>query len=89
MSEPLTARQRQTLAARRTFADRFTTAEEKTEHYRVLGRKSAVHRVVLSGQEASALAEAYALLARIVARTQKPSNAEGLPSASSDSEITA
>jgi hypothetical protein len=89
MSDPLTARQRQTLAARQAFADRFTSPEERTEHYRSLGRKSAAHRVVLSGYEASALAEAYALLARIVARTQKASNAEGLPKDSSDSEVAA
>ncbi len=51
MSDPLTARQRQTLAARQAFADRFTSPEERTEHYRALGRKSAARRLVLSRDE--------------------------------------
>ena len=89
MSEPLTVRQRQTLAARQALAARFPTPEERTEHYRALGRRSAEQRVVLSGDEATALADAYALLARIVERTRKVSNTEVHPSDSSDSEIAA
>ena len=85
MSEPRTARQRQTQAARQALADRFTSPEERTEHYRALGRLSARRRLVLSGDEASALAEAYALLARIVSRSR--SEADESQSCSADTSV--
>jgi hypothetical protein len=68
MSEPLTAGQRRTRAAREALAARFTSPQERSEHYRDLGRKSAADRRVLSGDDAAALVSAYALLGRIVAR---------------------
>ena len=74
MSDPLTARQRQTLAARQAFADRFTSPEERTEHYRALGRKSAATRLVLSRAAMDALADAYALLGRVVAQERPESS---------------
>ena len=68
MPEPITARQQQTLAGRQALADRFPTPEARTQHYRELGRRSAERRVVLSGDEAAALRNAYALLAKIADR---------------------
>jgi hypothetical protein len=56
MSEPaLTARQRQTLAARQALARKFATPQEKSDYYRTLGRKAAAGRIVLSGSDAAAL----------------------------------
>ena len=68
MPETLTARQRQTLNGRRALADRFPTPEARTQHYRELGRRSAERRLVLSGNEAVALRDAYALLRTIAER---------------------
>ena len=70
MPETLTARQRQTLPGRRALADQFPTPEARTEHYRALARRSADRRVVLSGDEAAALADAYSLLGRIAERAR-------------------
>ncbi len=90
MSEPRTARQRQTQAARHALAERFSSPEERSEHYRALGRLSAERRLVLSGDEASALADAYALLARIVARTESKANQPHIDSSEpSDPEVAA
>jgi hypothetical protein len=87
MSKPLSARQRQTHAAREALAARFSSPEERSEFYRALGRTSAARRVVLSRDEVAAalppLAEAYALLARIVARARH--EVDELPSSSSPS----
>jgi len=74
MSDPRTARRRQTEAARHALAERFASPEERTAHYRALGWLSAERRLVLSGDEATALADAFALLARIVARTGSRAN---------------
>ena len=68
MPQTLTRRQHQTLPARRALAEQFPTPEARTEHYRALGRRSAERRVVLSGDEAAALRNAYALLAKIADR---------------------
>ena len=70
MPETLTLRQRQTLPGRRALAEQFPTLEARTEHYRALGRRSAERRLVLSGDEASALADAYSLLGRIAERVR-------------------
>jgi hypothetical protein len=56
-------RQQRTLAARQSFA----SPEEKSEYYRALGQKSAEGRLVLSDEDAQALADAYELLSRICA----------------------
>ena len=72
MSETLTLGQRRTLAARQAFAAKFETPEQKSEHYRQLARRSNDGRIVLSGDEAAALGDAYALLAKIVARNRQP-----------------
>jgi hypothetical protein len=76
MPQTLTPRQRQTLAGRRALADQFSSPEARTEHYRALGRRSAERRVVLSGDEAKALSEAYALLGRIAERAQSKISAD-------------
>jgi hypothetical protein len=67
----LSSGQYQTKRAREAFAAQFPTPESKTEFYRELGRKSAAGRIVLSGEEAAALADAYALLGRIAERVTK------------------
>ena len=59
--------QKRTERGRSTFLDRFATPEEKTEYFRALGKRSAEGRVVLSGDEAAALATAYRLLGTIAA----------------------
>ena len=64
----LTPRQRQTLAGRQALAAKFSTPEEKSEHYRRLARRSNEGRLVLSGDEADALSRAYRLLGEIVGR---------------------
>ena len=93
MSDPLTARQRQTQAAREALAARFTSPEERSEFYRALGRKSAAQRVVLSRDDVAALAplvDAYALLARIVARAGSATGTtQSSSTSSSDLEVTA
>ena len=70
MLETLTRRQRQTLPGRLALAEQFPTPEAQTEHYRALGRRSAERRFVLSGDEAAALVDAYALLSRIAERAR-------------------
>lgn len=66
----LTPRQRQTLAGRQALAAKFETPEQKSEHYRHMAERSNAGRVVLSGDEASAIADAYSLLGKIVGRTR-------------------
>jgi hypothetical protein len=82
VAEPLTPRQRQTLAARQTFAQTFTTPEKKREYYSALGRKAAEGRVVLSASDASVIAEAHRslegltrIVAKIAERVEKESTA--------------
>ena len=70
MPETFTARQRQTLNGRQALAEQFPSPEARTEHYRALGRRSAERRVVLSGDEAAALVDAYSLLSRIAERAR-------------------
>ena len=70
MPETLTLRQRRTLPGRRALAEQFPNPEAQTEHYRALGRRSAERRFVLSGDEAAALVDAYALLGRIAERAR-------------------
>jgi hypothetical protein len=70
MRETLTARQRQTEPGRRALAEHFPTPELKTQHYQALGRRSAERRLTLSADEATAVVEAYSLLARIAERAR-------------------
>ncbi len=69
MSETLTPGQRRTASAREAFARKFPTQEAKSEHYRAMAVKANAGHVVLSGDEAEALRDAYRLLAGIAART--------------------
>jgi hypothetical protein len=77
MPEVLSPAQRGTLPARQALAAKFSSPEEKTEHYRQMAEKANAGRVVLSGAEAESLAEhtealgeAYALLSKIAARAR-------------------
>ncbi len=58
----LSPAQRRTLPAREAFAQKFPTPEAKSEHFRALAEKANAGRVVLSGDEAAALRDAYRLL---------------------------
>src|SRR5215217_7393809 len=69
---PSTPGQRQTKAARDAFASRFSSPEERSRFYREIGRRGNDARLVLSGDEAAVLAEAYALLSRIAGRLPHP-----------------
>ena len=68
--ETLSPGQRRTLAAREAFASKFETSEQSIKHYRDMAEKANAGRVVLSGDEASALVDAYALLGRIAERAR-------------------
>jgi len=67
--QKISTAQERTLAAREALARKFPTPEAKTEHYRAMAAKANAGRVVLSGDEARALSDAYTLLGRIAART--------------------
>jgi hypothetical protein len=69
-AEMVTDRQRRTLPARQALAQQFSSPEQKSEFYRSLGKRSAESRIVLSGDEAAALVDAYALLGRIAERAR-------------------
>ncbi len=71
MPDVLSQRQQRTLAARQAFANRFSTPQEQTEYFSALARRAAAGRVVLTTADASVLAEAYAVLARIAERTRQ------------------
>ncbi len=62
--------QKRTERGRSTFLDRFATPEERTEYFRALGKRSAEGRIMLSRDEAAALATAYRLLGTIAARAR-------------------
>ncbi len=70
-TDPLTPRQRQTCAARRTLAAKFATPEAKSAHFRAMAERANADRVTLNADEASALGEAYALLRKIAQRHPK------------------
>ena len=57
-----------TLPAREALARKFQTEQEKSDHYRSLAIKSHEGRVVLRGDDADALRQAYALLSKIADR---------------------
>src|SRR3712207_2821470 len=68
MPEVLTKDQRRTLPAREALARKFSNPEEKSAHYRAMAARANAGRVVLSAEEAAALADAYGLLGRIAER---------------------
>jgi hypothetical protein len=70
MPELLSPAQRRTLPAREALARRFDSPEEKRQHYRAMAEKANAGRVVLSADEATAVVEAYSLLARIAERAR-------------------
>jgi hypothetical protein len=59
---------RRTQAAREAFAHKFPTPEARSEFYRRIGERGNAGRVVLRADEAAALRNAYALLAKIADR---------------------
>jgi hypothetical protein len=65
VSETLTPGQRRTMRAREALAAKFATPEAKSDHYRRIGAFGNEGRLVLSGDEAAALANAYHLLGAI------------------------
>jgi hypothetical protein len=71
----LTANQRRTAPARAAFDARFSTPEERSEHFRRIGQRGNHVRVTLTAAEAAALAEAFRLLSGIAARL--PAGADG------------
>jgi hypothetical protein len=70
MPDVLSPAQRQTLPAREAFARKFPGPEAKSEHFRAIGERGNAGRVVLSGDEAVALVDAYQLLSRIAERAR-------------------
>ena len=66
MEEALTPAQRRTLPARQALAAKFSSPEEKSEHFRSLARRSHERRLTLSGDEAAALLHFHELLGSIV-----------------------
>jgi hypothetical protein len=74
MLETLSPDQRRTLKAREALASKFATPEQKTAHYRAMAERANAGRVVLSGNEATALRDAYRLLRTIADRL--PDHAE-------------
>jgi hypothetical protein len=71
MEEGLTPAQRRTLPARQALAAKFSSPEEKSEHFRALARRSHAGRVVLSAGEAAELAQVSDVLRRLVERDQR------------------
>ncbi len=69
-AEVLTDRQRQTLPARQALNAKFETPQQRSDHFRELGRKSAEGRILLSADESAALVSAYDLLTRIAERAR-------------------
>ena len=73
-STELTPGQRRTLKARQAFAAKFSSTEEKKRYYQDLARKAAERRrqgLVLSPEEALAIAQAYELLRLAAERVRK------------------
>jgi hypothetical protein len=64
----LSPAQRRTLPARKALAAKFPDPEAKREYYREIGERGNAGRVVLRAEEAAALRDAYALLAKIADR---------------------
>jgi hypothetical protein len=75
MPDVLSANQRRTKPAREALAAKFASPEEKREYYRTIGERGNAGRVVLSAEQAAALRQAYALLAKITERLPDPTPA--------------
>jgi hypothetical protein len=73
MPDVLSPAQRRTLPAREAFARKFPSPEAKSEHFRAMAERANAGRIVLSGDEASALRDAYRLLRTIADRLPDPS----------------
>jgi hypothetical protein len=71
--ETLTPGQQRTTAARDALARKFPSPEAKSEFYREIGARGNAGRVVLRAEEATALRDAYRLLASIADRIPDPS----------------
>jgi hypothetical protein len=71
VSESLTPAQQRTLPARQALAAKFSSPEEKSEHFRALARRSHASRLTLSAHEAATLAEVSEFLRRLVERDQR------------------
>ena len=80
-TQPLSPRQRQTLAARRALAAKFPSSDERSAHYRALADKANAGRITLTAEDVAALSKAYALLDGIAARHR-----DKLDAASSDGQ---
>lgn len=65
MTDPLTAGQQRTVAARAALAAQFLDPESKRAHYRSMGQKAQAKRVVLPAELAKAIADSHAALARL------------------------
>jgi hypothetical protein len=74
VQETLTPAQRRTLPARQALEAKFATTAEKTEYFRELARRSHERRLTLSGDEATAVLDAYALLRSIAERVKRQSD---------------
>lgn len=61
----LERRRRQTANARQALAAKFPTPEARSAHYSAAGRRGNERRLVLSGDDVVALADAYRTLERI------------------------
>jgi hypothetical protein len=70
VSETLTPAQRRTLPARQALEAKFASTAEKTEYFRDLARRSHERRLILSGDDATAVLTAYTLLRSIAERVQ-------------------
>ncbi len=68
MPDVLSPAQRRTLPAREAFARKFPSPEAKSEHFRAMAERANAGRVVLSGEQARALQDAYRLLRTIADR---------------------
>jgi hypothetical protein len=71
MPELLSPAQRRTLPAREALARKFDSPEAKKRHYRAMADKANAGRVVLSGDEAEAVVQAYRLLEMIAERARQ------------------
>jgi len=71
----LSPNQRRTQRAREVFAAQFPDPEARSEFYRQIGERGNAGRVVLSAEQAAALRQAYALLAKITERLPDPTPA--------------
>jgi hypothetical protein len=70
VTDVLSPGQRRTQAASKALAEKLSTPEAKRRYYSAIGAKGNAERLVLSGDDAAALAAAYGLLSRIAERAR-------------------